>query len=103
MHALVAPVRAVEYGIPIFRVASSGISQLVDARGRTVASAPMPGDGAMLAGALDLKASGSLPWDRTIAPASVGVTGLVIGWLCLVSMQNKLRPATVVSPAVNPV
>ncbi len=52
LHTRVALVRAAEYGIPIFRVASSGISQLVDASGQTVASAPMPGDGAMLAGEL---------------------------------------------------
>src|SRR5215469_12507991 len=30
LHALVAPVRAAEYGLPIFRLASSGISQAVD-------------------------------------------------------------------------
>src|SRR6202012_354920 len=29
LHALVAPVRAAEYGVPIFRLASSGISQAV--------------------------------------------------------------------------
>ena len=34
LHARVAPVRAAEYGIPIFRVASSGISQAVTHRGK---------------------------------------------------------------------
>jgi apolipoprotein N-acyltransferase len=37
MHGLVAPIRAAEYGIPIFRVASSGISQAVDRDGRVLA------------------------------------------------------------------
>ena len=30
LHARVAPIRSAEYGIPIFRVASSGISQWTD-------------------------------------------------------------------------
>ena len=34
LHARVAPVRAAEYGIPIFRLASSGISQGVNRPGR---------------------------------------------------------------------
>ena len=42
LHARVAPVRAAEYGVPIFRVCSSGISQLIDDTGRVAASAPFP-------------------------------------------------------------
>ncbi len=37
LHSRVAPVRAAEYGIPIFRVASSGISQAVNGSGNVVA------------------------------------------------------------------
>ena len=37
LHSRVAPVRAAEYGIPIFRVASSGISQAVSWTGNVVA------------------------------------------------------------------
>ena len=50
LHARVAPMRAAEYGLPIFRVASSGISQLVDQRGIVQSSTPFPGENAMLAG-----------------------------------------------------
>jgi apolipoprotein N-acyltransferase len=81
MHARVAPVRAAEYGVPIFRVASSGISQCVDAAGKTLATAPMPGDGAMISGSLDLNGPGSLPLDRYIAPLAVAVTGAMMAWL----------------------
>ena len=77
LHARVAPIRSAEYGIPIFRVASSGISQLVDARGRTVARAPFPGDGAMLAGVLELGKPGHLPLDHWFAPAASMLTGLL--------------------------
>jgi apolipoprotein N-acyltransferase len=78
LHARVAPLRAAEYGIPIFRVASSGISQLIDARGQVIADAPCPGDGAIISGTLSLSRAGRLPLDRWLAPFSVGVTGLFI-------------------------
>jgi apolipoprotein N-acyltransferase len=94
MHARVAPVRAAEYGVPIFRLASSGISQCVNARGQVTATAPMPGDEAMISGFLDLKDAGTLPLDRVIAPLSVGVTGLFIGWLALGSLKKMKRPHT---------
>jgi apolipoprotein N-acyltransferase len=77
LHARVASVRSAEYGIPIFRVASSGISQLVDARGQTVARAPCPGDGAMLSGVLEIGTSGHLPLDRWFAPFATVIAGLL--------------------------
>ena len=75
LHALVAPTRAAEYGVPIFRVASSGFSQAVDAKGNTLARAPMPGDGAMIAATLELPQAGTLPLDRFVAPLAVWITG----------------------------
>ena len=81
LHARVAPVRAAEYQVPIFRVCSSGISQLIDGTGRTVASAPYPGQMAMIAGALDLAERGRRPLDAWLAPLSVAVTVGMILWL----------------------
>lgn len=78
LHARVAPVRAAEHALPIFRVASSGISQWTDRTGRVLAAAPFPGDGATLAGTLDLRGPGRLPPDRWLAPAAVGVTALLM-------------------------
>jgi apolipoprotein N-acyltransferase len=77
LHARVAPVRAAEYGIPVFRVASSGISQLIDARARVVASAPCPGEGAMLGGWLQMCGAGHLPLDRWFAPFATFIAGLI--------------------------
>ena len=77
LHARVAPVRAAEHALPVFRLASSGISQWVDARGRVRASAPFPGDGAILTAELDLPAGGSRPLDRVLAPAASGLTALL--------------------------
>jgi apolipoprotein N-acyltransferase len=89
LHARVAPLRAAEYGIPIFRVCSSGVSQLVSARGRVLASAPFPGDGAMLAGDLSMKATPHLPLDRYLAPFAVVATGLVIATLVGNAWRNR--------------
>jgi predicted amidohydrolase len=92
LHARVAPIRAAEYRVPIFRLASSGISQCVDANGCVLATAPMPGDGAMIFGALQLGKTGSLPWDRVLAPASVGMTSLTIVWLIGICIRQWKNP-----------
>jgi apolipoprotein N-acyltransferase len=81
LHARVARVRAAEYGIPIFRVASSGISQLVDRSGVERASAGFPGQNAMLSGQMFLNQPGSLPIDRWLGPASVAISGLIMLFL----------------------
>ncbi|HXD00237.1 MAG TPA: nitrilase-related carbon-nitrogen hydrolase, partial [Verrucomicrobiae bacterium] len=90
MHARVAPVRAAEYGVPIFRVGSSGISQCVDRTGKTMATAPMPGDGAIISGNLELNGPGSLPLDRYIAPLSVWLTGGLMVWLGVATVMKKI-------------
>jgi len=93
LHALVAPVRAAEYGVPIFRVCSSGISQLIDSAGRVAASAPFPGEHAMIAGPLELAERGRLPLDHWLAPLSVFVTAVIVLWLsgkALLSKCSKL-------------
>ncbi len=81
LHGRVAPVRAAEYGLPIFRLASSGISQAVAADGRVLASAPCPGYGAALFARFDLPARGHLPLDRWLAPFATGCTIAMLIWL----------------------
>lgn len=83
LHARVAPVRAAEYGIPIFRVASSGISQALAANGQVLDLAPFPGEEKTLFGAVDLPAKGSLPVDRYLSPVSVCVTAAVLIAVCI--------------------
>jgi apolipoprotein N-acyltransferase len=93
LHARVAPVRAAEYGVPIFRVCSSGISQLIDSAGCVVASAPFPGEHATIAGPLELAERGCLPLDHWLAPLSVFVTAVLVLWLsgkALLSKFSKL-------------
>lgn len=81
LHSRVAPVRAVEYGIPIFRLASSGISQAVTGGGTVLATAPMLGTGEIITANLKLPTKGSLPIDRYLAPVCTGATGMVTFWL----------------------
>ena len=89
IHARVAPTRAAEFGIPIFRVCSSGISQLVNAHGKVESTAPFPGDEAMLGGKLELRGKGSLPFDHWLAPISTIITGLVALWLGISSFTKR--------------
>ena len=99
LHGRVAPVRAAEYGIPIFRVCSSGISQLVNAHGGVEISAPFPGDEAMLGGKLEINGGGNLPFDQWLAPFSVGITGLIIVFIGINTFIQKARLKT---PALKP-
>jgi apolipoprotein N-acyltransferase len=87
LHARIAPLRAAEYRLPIFRVASSGISQLVGRAGEVTASAPFPGEGASITGKLELAGPGHLPWDRFLARVGVIVTLLTMLGL----VANRMR------------
>ncbi len=89
LHARVAPVRAAEYGLPIFRLASSGISQFVEPDGFVSATAPMPGSDSILFGSLPMNEIGSLPLDRYVAPLCVGITGLTAVWLLLCNFRKS--------------
>jgi apolipoprotein N-acyltransferase len=92
LHARVAPTRAAEYGIPIFRVASSGISQLVDRTGHVSALAKTPGEGQTVSGSLILGKPGSLPLDRWLAPASVVVAIGFLLWFLIPRNRRQFKP-----------
>lgn len=89
LHSRVAPTRAAEYGIPIFRLASSGISQAVGGGGNVIAQTAFPGNGDVLAAKLRLPMRGALPLDRWLAPVCVGVTGIVTVVLLLLTWKDK--------------
>ncbi|MGA9453269.1 MAG: carbon-nitrogen hydrolase family protein [Verrucomicrobiia bacterium] len=91
LHARVAPVRAAEYGIPVFRLASSGISQAVTWDGKVIAQAPFPGSDDIIAAELPLFPKGSLPLDRYLAPVCVGITAIVTVVLLLFAWKDRQR------------
>jgi len=89
LHSRVAPVRAAEYGIPIFRVASSGISQAVAGGGYVVAQTSIPSNGEIFSAQLWLPTRGSLPLDRYLAPFCVAATGIVTAVLLFLAWKDK--------------
>jgi apolipoprotein N-acyltransferase len=89
LHSRVAPVRAAEYGVPIFRVASSGISQAVSGGGNVIQQTSMPGDGEIFSAQLRLPRRGSLPLDRFLAPVCVGATGIILVALLFLAGKEK--------------
>ncbi len=90
LHSRVAPVRAAEHGLQIFRLASSGISQWVDDRGAVRAAAPFPGEESMLAAELRLVDKGSRPLDRLVAPAATALTALFAAWMAALAAKKKI-------------
>jgi apolipoprotein N-acyltransferase len=89
LHSRVAPVRAAEYGIPIFRVASSGISQAVSGSGNVIAKTSIFSNGEIFSAQLRLPTHGSLPLDRFLAPLCVGVTGIFTAILLFLAWKDK--------------
>jgi len=89
LHSHVAPVRAAEYGIPIFRLASSGISQAVSGEGNVIAQTSFGTDGEILSAQLRLPRRGSLPLDRFLAPLCTGATGIVTAVLLFLNWKGK--------------
>lgn len=94
LHARVSPMRAAEYQVPIFRIASSGISQLTDHNGRVVGSAPFPGQQAIVAGTITLGEPGRLPIDRGLAPMCVGVVVLTVLSLAWTAAHSRFSAAS---------
>ena len=89
LHGRVAPVRAAEYGIPIFRVASSGISQAVTGSGAVVAQTSVGGYGEIFSAQLRLPMRGSIPLDRYLAPLCTGITGILTAGLLFLAWKEK--------------
>ncbi|HVU07899.1 MAG TPA: nitrilase-related carbon-nitrogen hydrolase [Verrucomicrobiae bacterium] len=88
LHSRVAPVRAMEYGIPIFRVASSGVSQAVSSDGSVVAKTSIGGNGDIFSAQLRLPLRGPLPLDRFFAPICTAMTAIVLMLLLLSAWRN---------------
>lgn len=94
LNARLAPIRAAEHGLPIFRVASSGISQLIDARGRTLATGSFPGPGETLVGQLtwDRMQRTTIPLDRYAGPAASFATAALALGLILLPWRHRHAP-----------
>jgi apolipoprotein N-acyltransferase len=100
LHARVAPMRSMEYGIPILRLASSGVSQLTTPGGEVTAKAPFPGQGRILAGDLKLAGAGVIPIDTFLAPLSLLITSLLMTFFLLEPVMLRLRSRLAFGPTV---
>jgi apolipoprotein N-acyltransferase len=94
LHARIAPLRAREYGIPIFRLGSSGISQHIDATGEVLASLSYPGQEQTLDASLHIPENASLPLDHWLAPFCSILCALFVAFLCLL----RSRPGSIGLP-----
>lgn len=95
LNARMTRIRAAEYNLPIFRLASSGISQCVHPGGRTAKQTPMDDQFNLLLCEMKAGPTGHCPVDRAICPWSS-----IIGWLVLASAL--LRPRKETASSVNP-
>ena len=104
LNSRMARIRAAELGIPIFRVASSGISQLLDATGLERATAPFPGPGQLIAGNLPLiSGRRPLPVDAWVAPACTGASaGLLLGLMLPKRWLQRRNPRGAAVPSSLP-
>lgn len=84
-HFAQARLRAVEQGLPLIRVANTGVTAVVDARGRVVAALPF---GTM--DALDTRIPGALP-PTPYARWGDGPLALLLAGLALVAMIGRRR------------
>src|SRR5207249_59540 len=91
LHGPLHSMRSAEYGIPTFGVWSSGVSMLTDNLGRVIATAPYPGQGAIIAGEMILRSPGRIPLDRFLAPGCTLLTGGVMAMLLAMNFRNSRR------------
>ena len=91
LHARVAPVRAAEYGVPIFRLCSSGISQAVSPQGTLLGTAPFSGQGEILEATLTLSGHGRQPIDRWLVWPCIAVCGTLVLYYVLHSFRSRRR------------
>jgi len=92
LHARIAPARAVEYGLPVFRLASSGISQNVNKLGKVDSTAGFPGQGELLLGEICLGPEAVLPLDRQLAPGAVLLSLGFIGAGAMKRLTARPKP-----------
>jgi apolipoprotein N-acyltransferase len=94
LHARIGPMRAAEYHIPVFRLASSGVSQIVTSAGNATQTKQFPGSGEMLGGVLRLGPPARLPLDRWLAWPAVLVSACVAVWGFWLALWDRKKGRT---------
>lgn len=89
LHSRVAPVRAAEYGVPIFRLASSGISQAIAGSGSVIARTKAFTTGEILSAQFHLPSHAALPLDRWLGPTCTLATGIILFFLLFLEWSEQ--------------
>jgi apolipoprotein N-acyltransferase len=89
LHARIGPARALEHGVPVVRVCSSGISQVVAPSGRVLATAPFPGQGETIAATVVPAPRGRVPPDRYPALFAVAITAAWTAWTIAGTLRRR--------------
>jgi predicted amidohydrolase len=79
LHLRVVSARAQEHGLPVVRLASSGISQIYSGGNHPhlITQTTFPGSEETMGGRLSIPEKGTMPWDRILARICVALTGIV--------------------------
>ncbi|MDG1738834.1 MAG: apolipoprotein N-acyltransferase [Paracoccaceae bacterium] len=85
-HLAQARMRAIEYGLPMIRVANTGVSAVIDARGRVVASIPLGQEGY-----LDTRLPAEMPKTLYAKLGDGPVWGVVLLMTLLVAMFRRRK------------
>jgi apolipoprotein N-acyltransferase len=96
LNARMTLIRAAEYRLAIFRVATSGFSQFVGPAGNLLAEAGVPGQGDSIAAELRLqrRAQANLPVDRALAIPAVALTAAIALLLAWHQRRRQAGPRT---------
>ncbi len=81
LSARLAAVRAAEYGLPLFRLASSGFSRIALPDGKIAREAGVPGQGEIIHGEISLPGKGRQPFDRWLVWPCVAITAGLVAFL----------------------
>jgi apolipoprotein N-acyltransferase len=87
-HLAQARIRAIEQGLPVVRAANTGISAVIDPRGRVLDQIPLDTDGF-----IDIRLPGALPATLYARFGDVPAMSLVVLVFFLCTRRRGLRPA----------
>ena len=91
LSAQLAAVRAAEYGVPLFRLASSGYSRIATPDGKIAVELGVPGQGEVIHGNVYLPAKGRRPLDRWLAWPCLVLTAGLAAFLIVDAIRRKSR------------
>jgi len=86
-HAAQSRLRAIEQGLPLARAANTGVTEMIDARGRIVAALPFGTQGA-----LDVALPGALPAPPYARWGEIPAL-LLLGALALLAIRRQSSPS----------